>query len=266
MMYNNRGEYVQTWQTEMQKACFASPLFCCLAIWCSPCVSYQNRVEALHGDMRFYTCCQGLLPCSGRMKEESCPEACLCLEVCCCFPNSVLATRYLLQDEMQLQNTKCDNCLFNTMVALQGLACVCYIASIVEPGLRETAALVDTIADMVYCSVCACMQVRFRWTSRHRRSTDPPHPSPSVSLSSPLHPSLQTQHRDQIKFRNENQQCICPAMATGNPMLAPPVAVMQKNPGMTFQYPQINHQTGEAQGIPHPQTQYPAQSQYPPRY
>lgn len=266
MMYNNRGQYVQTWQTEMQKACFTSPLFCCLAIWCSPCVSYQNRVEALHGDMRFYTCCQGLLPCSGRMKEESCPEACLCLEVCCCFPNSVLATRYLLQDEMQLQNTKCDNCLFNTMVALQGLACVCYIASFIEPGLRDTAALVDTIADMVYCSVCACMQVRFRRTSRHRRSTDPPHPSPSVSLSSPLHPSLQTQHRDQIKFRNENQQCICPAMATGNPMLAPPVAVMQKNPGMTFQYPQINHQTGEAQGIPHPQTQYPAQSQYPPRY
>ena len=102
--------------------------------------------------------------------------------------------------------------------------------------------------------------------SSYRRSTDPPHLYPSVSLSSPLHPSLQTQHRDQIKFRNENQQCICPAMATGNPMLAPPVAVMQKNPGMTFQYPQINHQTGEAQGIPHPQTQYPAQSQYPPRY
>ncbi|UPR00782.1 hypothetical protein HOP50_06g40980 [Chloropicon primus] len=230
MMYNNRGQYSYTWQTEMKSACFSNPLFCCLAVFCSPCVSYSNRQEALHGDMRFYTCCQGLLPCSGRMKEEQCPEVCLCLEVSCCFPNSVLATRYLLQDEMQLENTKCDNCLFNTMVALQGLACVCYIASIFEPGLREAAQTVDAVADLVYCSVCACMQ---------------------------------TQHRDQIKFRNENMQCICP-IVEGNPMLAPPQAVMTANPGLTFQYPTINHSTGQAQGVPVPGQGYPGQHpQYP---
>merc|ERR1712010_180143 len=103
-MFDQRGsQYSTTWQTEMKSACFKSPAFCCIAIFCSPCVSYQNRVEALHNDMRFYTCCQGLLPCSGRMKEEKCPEFCLCLETCCCFPNSVLATRYLLQDEMQFR-------------------------------------------------------------------------------------------------------------------------------------------------------------------
>ena len=223
-MFDQRGsQYSTTWQTEMKSACFKSPAFCCIAIWCSPCVSYQNRVEALHNDMRFYTCCQGLLPCSGRMKEEQCPEFCLCLETCCCFPNSVLATRYLLQDEMQLENTKCDNCLFSTMVALQGLACVCYIAAIFEPSLRDTAALIDTIADCVYCSVCACMQ---------------------------------TQHHDQIMYRNQNPQIIQP-IVQGNPLLAPPMPVMQRDPNLTFVYPKINHTTGEAQGVPVQQNMYP---------
>ena len=223
-MYEDRGaQYQRTWQTEMKSACFENPAFCCFAIFCSSCVSYTNRVEALHGDMRFYTCCQGLLPCSGRMGEDKCPEVCLCLETFCCFPNSVLATRYLLQDEMQLENTKCDNCLFDTMVALQALACFCYIASIIEPGLRDVAAVVDCVADMVYCSVCACMQ---------------------------------TQHKDQIKYRNEHPECIAPIYAE-NPLLAPAPAVMEREPGLTFQYPKINHNGGVAQGVPVQQTQYP---------
>lgn len=110
------------------------------------------------------------------------------------------------------------------MVALQGLACVCYVAAIFEPSLRDTAALIDTIADCVYCSVCACMQ---------------------------------TQHHDQIMYRNQNPQIIQP-IVQGNPLLAPPMAVMQRDPNLTFVYPKINHTTGEAQGVPvQQQNMYP---------
>ena len=122
---------------------------------------------------------------------------------------------------MQIQNTKCDDCLFNTMVALQGLACLCQIAAFIEPQLKETAALVDCAAEMVYCSVCACMQ---------------------------------TQHRNQIKHRNENPQVITPGMQN-NPMLAPPAAVMQRDPNVVFVYPTVNHNGGVAQGVP--TTHYP---------
>lgn len=208
------NNYSNTWQHELQKVCCVDPAYCFLAMLCAPCMSYSNRVAALHGDMRFYTCCQGTLPCSGRMKEEQCPEMCLCLEVSLCFPNSVMATRYLLQDEMQIQNTKCDNALISCMVGLQALACFCYIASIFEESLRETAQIIDCAADMVYCSVCACMQ---------------------------------TQHKKQIEYRNANMSIIC--SAPNNPMLAPPQQVMQDNPNLKFQYPQVQH-GGTATGYP----------------
>ena len=126
-----------------------------------------------------------------------------------------MATRYLLQDEMQIQNTKCDNCLFSTVMAIRGLSCLCQALG------WETEALVDCAADMVYCSVCACMQ---------------------------------TQHRNQIKHRNENPQVITPGMQN-NPMLAPPAAVMQRDPNVVFVYPTVNHNGGVAQGVP--TTHYP---------
>ena len=223
-LYESKDSYSKYWQHEMQKAPCVSPGFCCFAALCAPCVSYINRVEALHGDMRFYTCCQGTLPCSGRCGEEKCPEMCLCLETFCCFANSVLATRYLLQDEMQIQNTKCDNCLFNTMVGLQGLACICNIAAMFEPALRDAAAIIDAVAEMVYCSVCACMQ---------------------------------TQHRNQIKYRNEHPECITPGIQN-NPMLAPTPATMQREPNLVFVYPTVNHNGGMAQGVPaNQQSMYP---------
>ena len=43
-------------------------------------VSYFNRKRALRNDMTRYICCNGDCPCSGRMSEQSCPEACLCAE------------------------------------------------------------------------------------------------------------------------------------------------------------------------------------------
>lgn len=34
-----------------------------------------------------------------------------CCQVCLCFANSVASTRFMLQDEFNLQTTKCDNCI-----------------------------------------------------------------------------------------------------------------------------------------------------------
>eukprot|EP00958_Prasinococcus_capsulatus_P013706 scaffold1418_cov352-Prasinococcus_capsulatus_cf.AAC.5 len=92
-----------------------------------------------------YVCCGGHAPCAGKCGEQNSPEACLCLEVrrpsrgpcygtrtwpagtalertcvhcglrswqvSCCFPSSVLATRFLIQHQMLVMNTKCDDCL-----------------------------------------------------------------------------------------------------------------------------------------------------------
>ena len=33
------------------------------------------------------------------------------LQVCFCFTQSVASTRWMIQDELRVQNTQCDNCL-----------------------------------------------------------------------------------------------------------------------------------------------------------
>ena len=33
------------------------------------------------------------------------------MQVCFCFTQSVASTRWMIQDEQRIQNTKCDNCL-----------------------------------------------------------------------------------------------------------------------------------------------------------
>ena len=35
----------------------------------------------------------------------------LTLQVCFCFTQSVASTRWMIQDELRVQNTQCDNCL-----------------------------------------------------------------------------------------------------------------------------------------------------------
>uniref|UniRef100_A0A3N7FZI0 Uncharacterized protein n=1 Tax=Populus trichocarpa TaxID=3694 RepID=A0A3N7FZI0_POPTR len=77
------------------------------------------RKGALYNDMPRYVCCAGNLPSSGKCGESQCPELCLCTEVVCCFCNSVSSTRFLLQDEFNIQTTQCDNCIFGFMFCLQ---------------------------------------------------------------------------------------------------------------------------------------------------
>ena len=108
---------------------------------------------------------------AGKCGEKNCPQFCLACEVCCCFPASVQSTRFLLQDELGLANSKCDNCLIATMIFLQYLACICEIIACIsgDDGIQSLAEIIRCIADCVYCSVCACMQTQHKvQVTRHR--------------------------------------------------------------------------------------------------
>lgn len=151
--------YSNTWKTGLISAPCADPCFCCLSFCCPWCVSYSQRRRALHGDMSRYTCCNDMMPCSGRCGESACPELCLCCEVCYCFGLSVATTRWMIQDELHIQNTACDNCILATMLCLQQLACICNIIACLtqDSTIEALADAIDLLAEIVWWSVCACM-------------------------------------------------------------------------------------------------------------
>ncbi|KAE8727303.1 Proteasome subunit alpha type 5-1 family protein [Hibiscus syriacus] len=157
-----RQNYRNLWHTDLMGTIQQDAPYCCLAFWCGPCVSYMLRKRALYNDM--YTCCAGYMPCSGRCGERKCPELCLFTEVFLCFGNSVASTRFLLQDEFNIQTTKCDNCIIGFMFCLQQIACIfSIVAMIVGSGeIQDAAQLLNCLADMVYCTVCACMQTQHK--------------------------------------------------------------------------------------------------------
>ncbi|XP_048532740.1 uncharacterized protein LOC125511417 [Triticum urartu] len=159
-----RQSYRNLWHTDLPNAIQADFPYCCLSLWCGPCVSYMLRKRALYNDMSRYTCCAGYMPCSGKCGESKCPEFCLATEVFLCFGNSVASTRFLLQDEFNIQTTKCDNCIIGFMFCLQQVACIfSIVAAIVgSEELSEASQILSCLSDMVYCSVCACMQTQHK--------------------------------------------------------------------------------------------------------
>lgn len=182
-----RNQYSERWQIEMKNAPMQEPLFCLGSVLLPCCMSMYVRQQVLYGDMNRYVCCGGFYPCSGRMGERNAPMLCLCVESFLCFPASVMSTRAMLQDEMQIQNSECDNCLIGFMVAMQYFSCLCDIAACVTGNdfLQDAAQAVDCVAEFSYCSVCACMQ---------------------------------SQHMNQIKYRTANPGCV--KVALGVPPMA----------------------------------------------
>ncbi|XP_065177383.1 uncharacterized protein LOC135808162 isoform X1 [Sycon ciliatum] len=160
---NPRAEYIEHWEVGMVDACTKDPCCCLLSLLCPNCASYALRQRALKGDMTRYRCCQGYcFTCCCKCHdcgEDKCPELCLCCEVTFCMTLSVLATRYTIQDEYNIQNTACDNCLIATVYCLQCLACILHFIPGVPDGIEE---IVDLLADFVYWTVCACMQTQHK--------------------------------------------------------------------------------------------------------
>ncbi|KAJ9555143.1 hypothetical protein OSB04_009757 [Centaurea solstitialis] len=174
-----RQSYRNVWHTDLMRTISADTPYCCFSLFCllwfltillfythvsGPCVSYLLRKRALYNDMSRYTCCAGYMPCSGKCGESKCPELCLCTEVFLCFGNSVASTRFLLQDEFNIQTTQCDNCIIGFMFCLQQLACICSIVACLvgSDELSDASQALNCLADMVYCTVCACMQTQHK--------------------------------------------------------------------------------------------------------
>ncbi|XP_010533641.1 PREDICTED: uncharacterized protein LOC104809374 [Tarenaya hassleriana] len=159
-----RQSYRNVWHSDLMGTVTADTPYCCFACLCGPCVSYLLRRRALYNDMSRYTCCGGYMPCSGRCGESKCPELCLATEVFLCFGNSVASTRFMLQDEFNIQTTQCDNCIIGFMFCLNQIACIfSLVACIVgSDELSEASQLLSCLADMVYCTVCACMQTQHK--------------------------------------------------------------------------------------------------------
>lgn len=159
-----RQNYRNLWHTDLIRAITADTPYCCFALFCAPCASYLLRKRALYNDMSRYVCCAGYMPCSGRCGESRCPEFCLCTEVFLCFGNSVASTRFLLQDEFNIQTTACDNFIIGFMLCLQQLACIfSIIAAIVgSDEIQAASQLLNCLSDGVYCTVCACMQTQHK--------------------------------------------------------------------------------------------------------
>ncbi|CAM6083911.1 unnamed protein product [Calypogeia fissa] len=233
----SRQTYRNLWHTDLSHTIQADFPYCCFALWCGPCVSYQLRKRALYGDMTRYTCCAGYLPCSGHCGEEQCPEFCLCTEVWCCFGNSVQSTRFLLQDEFNIQTTKCDNCIIGFMFVLQQVACIfSIVAAIVGSDEIEAAShILNLASDTVYCSVCACMQ------TQHKVEMDK---RDGVFGDAPTRPPQQV-------MMSRFDQPVPPAVGYP-PVYAPPAP-----------YPP-SYGPPQAYGGGYPPQQYPPQMQYPP--
>ncbi|KAK1367527.1 Keratin-associated protein like [Heracleum sosnowskyi] len=159
-----RQSYRNVWHSDLISTMTADAPFCCFATLCAPCASYMLRKRALYNDMSRYVCCGGYLPCSGRCGESKCPEFCLCTEVFICFANSVATTRFLLQDQFNIQTTKCDNCIIAFMVCLQQLACIFSLVAMIvgSDEISEASQILNCLSDMVYCTVCACMQTQHK--------------------------------------------------------------------------------------------------------
>ncbi|KAK9867043.1 hypothetical protein WJX84_001298 [Apatococcus fuscideae] len=182
----NPAVYQQVWKTPLWKACCASPGCCVASFACLYCAAYKLHKRALYNDMSRYICCAGTCPCSGRLGESQCPELCMALEVFFCFPINVSTTRFMIQDQMRIQNTQCDNCLIGTMLICNYLACLCSIFACIAslagmPGseaVEEASQLINCIAQWLWCSVCTCMQVQHHVQLNERDRTMGPGANP----------------------------------------------------------------------------------------
>ena len=88
----------------------------------------------------------------------------------------------MIQDEMRVENTQCDNFIIGFMLCLNQLACVFRIAAMISGNdeIEQIADILDCMSDLTYCTVCACMQTQHQEqlktrdpSARRRRRTTP---------------------------------------------------------------------------------------------
>ncbi|KAL5552023.1 hypothetical protein UlMin_002199 [Ulmus minor] len=244
-----RQNFRNLWHTDLMHTIQADTPYCCFALFCAPCASYMLRKRALYDNMSRYTCCAGYMPCSGRCGESRCPEFCLATEVLLCFGNSVASTRFLLQDEFNIQTTQCDNCIIGFMFCLQQIACIFSIVAMIvgSEEIQEASQLLSCLAELVYCTVCACMQTQHKLEMDKRDGNFGPQSAMSV-------PPVQQMSR--IDQQVPPSVGYAPQPAYGEPYGYPPAQQAQG-------YPPAGYPPAQYPPSGYPPAQYPPPG-YPP--
>eukprot|EP00808_Paulinella_micropora_P006882 g29435.t1 len=124
-------------KTDLMHSWCKDPI-CFLCNWlCPPCTQFILRRKALAEDMSKYRCCQGYFECCcikpGDWPVQSCPELCLCIEVCCCPGLALSATRMWML-----------SCIFQCIYMLTGQC-------------EQAAEALRIFASIVWCIVSGCM-------------------------------------------------------------------------------------------------------------
>mmetsp|Transcript_5650 Transcript_5650/g.8203 ORF Transcript_5650/g.8203 Transcript_5650/m.8203 type:complete len:216 (+) Transcript_5650:86-733(+) len=139
-----------------------------------------NHVEPGSG-WKNYICCQGyyggcccLQP--GNLCEQQCPLPCMCLEACCCPGAAVSANSMVIReqyalglDEDDVRLIRFNNCLFCCAI------CLSCISQMTDCEADDTlAAVVNMIADIVFCCTSGCMTAQMHHEMKVRDQNSSP--------------------------------------------------------------------------------------------
>jgi len=149
----------------LKDACCKEPLCCCLSgmgAGCgfTACWARSKVLDTYYNGTQDFICCQGYIPgCCCVQPTECCPGSMVGL-FCegCCFPmTSLSVARLHLMDSKRIHPDPCDWQIIQCANCLQLIACIFHILAIFFEELREAAAILDCVADMVMLSVAGCM-------------------------------------------------------------------------------------------------------------
>lgn len=90
---------------------------------------------------------------AGSCGEQNCPDFCAFLEGCFCNFAAVSASRNYTMEKYDLTSDPCDYRLIRINNCLQLLACLCSIAALIEPSLRDLSQYVYFALPMQYKNV-----------------------------------------------------------------------------------------------------------------
>lgn len=139
---------------------------------CYPCAQYKLRYKALNhvapgSGWSNYSCCQSMFGgcCCiqpGNLVEDNCPQCCMCCEAICCPGMAVSASQELIMqqyslglDEDDVRLIRCNNCLQCFAVCAS-----CLNICIDFEGDDAIVAIINLIADIMFCCVSGCMTAR----------------------------------------------------------------------------------------------------------
>ncbi len=145
--YNNNPN---EWKTSMMNSCCSSPAFCAFACVC-PCIPMWQQRMAIIGENGKYQCCLGYFPCL----TMECPVPCYCCEMFCCPGIAASVNRMFVMSALQIKPDPCDQCIICCSNIMQIVACLARIFC-----SQQLADALDCVADLVFCSVLACMQTQ----------------------------------------------------------------------------------------------------------